>query len=264
MTEPLVVCVMLTADRQKLATSAVACFEQQDYQNKKLLVLDTGQNRFTLSSAPGIRHPDVSIIHAARQPGETLGCLRNYLNANAQGDMLAHFDDDDWRGPHSISEMVAALVANEGAVGCGYSDCLFAEQIERASITSKTVAGELEQGVVERVTAWRTYRWKSNLPGTYVLGGSLMYWRRTWEVLPFPALHNKEDYFWMKALQSVGKRFVQMPSIPEHDSSPRMIVRRHASNTNTMALDMEHQCEHAPTAWRRSHEWDEKVKEILG
>lgn len=264
MNNPTVTCCMLTADRQALAEKAVACFLAQTYEHKQLIIWDTGSRRFVLPQGSGQlqRYPGVSIIHARRMETDALGDLRNYVNGYGQSDIIAHWDDDDYRHPSSIEELATALVDTPGAAGCGYSDVLFAEQATRAVIgVDPGPDGSLDQVVSRQESWWRTYHWKSNLPG-FVLGGSLMYRRSTWERIRFPLLNNAEDQEWQKALHADGLGVVQLRSIPEHDPTPRMIVRRHGGNTSK--IDCQFQCDNAPDAWRRAREWDERVKGILG
>lgn len=216
---PHVTCIMLTADRQAMTSRAIRCFEKQTYEDKSLLILDTGTVRYKLPAGP---HPSVSIIHAERHPTETLGALRNWIIGNSAGDVIANFDSDDWSYPGRLVEQVNAMLVQP--VECvGYHDAMFFE----------TDGG-------------RAYHWKSNLAPNAVLGGSIMFWRKAWERVKFPSKNTGEDGEWMKE--------VRTHAIDSLHPSPRMIVTQHGGNTKR--IDFDYQCEHAKDAWRRAPEWD--------
>ena len=221
MENPHVTAVMLTADRQAMTDRAVRCFEAQHYANKSLLILDTGTVRYRLPSG---RHPSISIIHAERGPRETLGELRNFAIKAAlfAETAIATLDSDDWSYPWRFTEQVKALIATE-AECVGYHNAMFYD-----------------------VQNQRAYHWKSNLQPNAILGGSAMYWRKTWERVRFPHLDVNEDSEWMKE--------VRIRAIDNPYPSPKMIVTQHGGNTR--AIDFGFQCEHAPDAWKRVPEWD--------
>src|SRR6185369_11808099 len=119
--QPLVVGVMLTADRHDMTRRAIASFEAQTYERKCLLVLDSGREPLNLPT-------NIRQIYK-HMPGVklTVGELRNVANAMAGGaDIIAHFDSDDWSHPRRLEEQVALLQAS-GADVVGYNEILFWE-----------------------------------------------------------------------------------------------------------------------------------------
>ena len=111
-----------------------------------------------------------------RQP--TLGGKRNLACSLARGDLLAHWDDDDWMSPRPLSSQVRALRRARGAAVCGLATVRFFDP----------VAGR----------AWE-YRWPARAR-PWVAGGTLLYRRDAWERHPFPELAEGEDTRWVWSL----------------------------------------------------------------
>jgi len=103
----LVSCVMVTANRPRLVPVAVRCFLDQTYADRELVVIDDGDVsiREYLPSDSRIRY-----FRARRGPdGEALsiGRLRNIGADMANGDYIAHWDDDDLSDPIRIHEQMS-------------------------------------------------------------------------------------------------------------------------------------------------------------
>ena len=105
---PRVSCLMVTADRRRLAERSVACFLAQDYPNRELVIVDDGQEDYAPILAP--IPPDRLVHHRLpKDPATTLGELRNLSLDLARGDMMAHWDDDDWFDPARLSRSVTVM-----------------------------------------------------------------------------------------------------------------------------------------------------------
>lgn len=223
--DPVVACVMLTRDRARMAARAVSAFRAQTYERKRLMILDTG--------GPGGSFDGEGIIHAWRSSWEglSIGHLRNganYLTATyrtvAAPDIIAHFDDDDISHPNRLAEQVA-LLQSSGADAVGYSDLVFWDT-RRPDQRDDDFYGE----------AWIYTRGsRFNVPGT-----SLMYWRKTWERMPFPDLPVPgqpnscgEDTAWQNGFWGNGMKIAAVSSIGSMPCEPRMIASLHGSNTQS-------------------------------
>jgi glycosyltransferase involved in cell wall biosynthesis len=118
--QPLVSCVMpTTSERREFVWRSVEYFLRQDYENKELLLVDEEQSLDLPLAHPQIRH----ITLPAKR---TLGAKRNFCVEAARGDLIMHWDDDDWMAPHRISYQVASLLREEAEV-CGLQRMLFYE-----------------------------------------------------------------------------------------------------------------------------------------
>src|SRR5216683_2482018 len=105
---PLVSCIMPTRDRPHFIQQAVSYFLRQDYPNKQLVVVDDG------SRPIGDLLPEDGRIRYVRLDRRmSLGAKRNIACDSAAGDIIAHFDDDDWMAPDRIRRQVEALYESE-------------------------------------------------------------------------------------------------------------------------------------------------------
>ena len=100
---PLVSCIMPTYGRPKLVHESVAMFLAQDYCNKELILLNDCPGQEYTSQHPGVR----VINHPVRFA--SLGEKRNAAIEQAQGDLIAIWDDDDiylpWRLSYCVERM---------------------------------------------------------------------------------------------------------------------------------------------------------------
>lgn len=100
---PLISCVMPTYGRPDYVPEAVACFLEQDYPNKELIVLNDCDGQIFVGDIPEVR------IVNLRQRYPTLGDKRNASMELANGELIAVWDDDDlslpWRLSFSWQEM---------------------------------------------------------------------------------------------------------------------------------------------------------------
>ncbi|HEU0054671.1 MAG TPA: glycosyltransferase family 9 protein, partial [Longimicrobium sp.] len=170
---PFVSCLMPTRDRRRFVAHAVEQFLRQDHPRRELVVVDDGADPVAdlVPADPRVRYHRVE-----RQ--RTLGGKRNLACRLARGDLLAHWDDDDWMPPHRLSAQVRALANVPRAEACGLAHIRFFDP------------------AAER--AWE-YRWPER-SRPWVAGGTLLFRRRLWERHPFPELNEGEDTRWVWSL----------------------------------------------------------------
>lgn len=252
MSDPKVVAVMLIADRKELGEKAVACFRAQTYQNKRLIIFDTGKEAFRQEFQTGL--PESWWWEESH--GRTIGELRNRaaeIPPALDADIIVHWDSDDWSHPQRIEEQVELL--KDGSAGCvGYSDMLFWR-------TFQPTIQQLTVGVPRPSEAW-LWRGAQNRP----IGTSLCYWRWIWEAHPFKALpigdSVGEDVDFVRRVDAIAVTIavtsdVYMPIRPfpnDRDCGqrlPRMIARIHAGNTSTGYGQIE-----SSSSWKRIAEFD--------
>ncbi len=103
---PLVTCMMPTYNRRGFVERSIGLFLAQDYPNKELVIVDDGEDDVADLVPPG------SPVHHMRlSQRTTIGEKRNLVAEAADGDLLVHWDDDDWYGPTRLSRQVGPLVA---------------------------------------------------------------------------------------------------------------------------------------------------------
>ncbi len=195
--QPLVSCVMPTTARRRLfIPQAINYFQRQDYVNKELLVVDDGPESIAdlIPTDPSVRY----IRLAGRR---SLGQKRNECVKAAAGDLIMHWDDDDWMAPHRISQQVEAL-HSERALVCGLQRMLFYD---------------FTTGAV-----W-LYEYPNN-HRRWVAGGSLLYRREFWQRSPFPNVQVGSDtrFIW-------GQATTELAVMPDYSFYVALV---HSGNTS--------------------------------
>lgn len=94
-----------TYNREKFHPRIIKCFDWQSYGDIEWIVLDDSPTPST--SFSGLNRANVKYYHTTEKA--LVGDKRNWLAEKCSGDLIAHFDDDDFYGPDYISTMVEAL-----------------------------------------------------------------------------------------------------------------------------------------------------------
>jgi predicted O-methyltransferase YrrM len=187
--------ILPTADRRRFIPAAIAQFLAQTITDAELVILDDGTDNIA-DLIPG----DPRIRYHREETRRIIGDKRNRLCQLARGEIIVHWDDDDWHAPDRLARQIAALDAS-GADITG---------LDRIAFLSD-----------DGTAAW-DYQWQGK--GRWVYGASLAYRRRWWERHPFPAIRSGED-----------TRFVldapdaQVHIMPDNDW---LVARIHAANTS--------------------------------
>jgi len=163
--EPLVSCIMPTYNRRHLIPQAIRCFLRQDYPNLELIIVDDGTDPVAdcVPLGPNIRYFGLD-------QKLTIGAKRNFACAQARGEFIVHWDDDDWCATSRIRRQVEALRSSSAEV-CGSSRIYY-------------YAPATEQ-------VWE-YCYSATEP-VWVGGNTLAYRKSAWERKPFPDMQVGED-----------------------------------------------------------------------
>lgn len=219
---PSVAAVMLVSGRPEMVKRAIDAFRAQTYDRKFLMLYDTGEHDALVESVevPGFIEGCWRANYC-----RTIGALRNDANGFTTGDVIVHWDSDDWSHPERIAEQVALLKSSKKQC-VGYREMLFWRDPE----------------------AWLY----SNPRHQYCLGTSLCYWRSVWEARPFPDMPKAkgatgEDTEWLRGVDSAGIR-----------AGDRMIASIHGGNTQYYGDDLIQ-----PPFWRRVPDSDEYCREVM-
>ncbi|WP_158797408.1 glycosyltransferase family A protein [Pedobacter sp. L105] len=111
MSTPLVSCIMPTANRQKYISFAIDYFLKQSYPNAELVIIDDGI-KSVASLIPD--HPKIRYFYS--DPIGTIGIKRNHACEKSSGEIIMHWDDDDWYAPEWISRQVDALITSNADI----------------------------------------------------------------------------------------------------------------------------------------------------
>ncbi|GAB3126354.1 glycosyltransferase [Novispirillum itersonii] len=193
---PLASCIMPTSGRRAFLPQAIRLFQAQDWPSKELIVLDNGAQ-----PVADLLPDDPAIRYVREQPGQPLGQLRNRACAEARGEFLLHWDDDDWYAPWRIRYQVDAL-RNSDADICGIDRVYFMDE--------------------ERRRAWQ-YVYPADRD-RWVCGATLCFRRDYWQANPFRPIHVGED---SRFVQDAGAARIAV--LPE---TGFFIGRVHADNTS--------------------------------
>jgi len=156
---PLVSCIMPTRDRPQFIRQAVWYFLRQDYPRKQLIVVDDGERPV------GDLIPDDDRIRYVRLDRRTaLGAKRNIACEAATGDLIAHFDDDDWMAPDRVRCQVEELYRSESDL-CGLTPLRYF-----------------------RLATGEAFLYRHPRRASWVAPGTMVYRRSAWAERRFPEL----------------------------------------------------------------------------
>lgn len=195
----LVSAIMPTRNRRQFIPQAIQSFLSQDYPHKELVVVDDGEDRIHDLLPNGARIVYLPLSDAPR----TIAAKRNMACSHARGEIIMHWDDDDWSAPGRMSEQVARLIKTEASV-VGYHSMPFVDEEQRRA-------------------------WKYSGARHYAIGTSLCYLHSYWCEHPFPAGVRVGEDNWM-----VG----QASSLSSVDGSEYMFARIHSGNTSDKRCDV--------------------------
>lgn len=130
-----------------------------------------------------------------------IGQKRNFGCEQAPGDLICHWDDDDWSAPGRIEEQVHRFLSS-GREVIGYQSLRFTDG-----------------------TDWWQYRGESS----YALGTSLLYTKQWWSDHPFRAVQVGEDNQFVREAFEAG----QLDTV---DAGELMYATIHNGNTSPRSL----------------------------
>lgn len=145
--------------------------------------------------------PGIHLIHV--EHFMHIGDKRNYGCSRATGEVIAHWDDDDWSAPDRLRHQVDLMVRTKKPV-VGYRTMKF-----RETGTDK----------------W----WMYNGTENYVIGTSFLYRKDYWERNPFPSMQVGEDIWFLNQaisthdVVSVGGEGRMYATIHPGNTSPRQL-----------------------------------------
>jgi beta-N-acetylhexosaminidase len=113
---PLVSCLMVSRGDVFPAHHAIACFLRQTHANRELVIVINGPGSTLVAAVAELGDARIRVIELAPAP-RTLGELRNIAVANARGEYVCSWDDDDLHAPERIAVQLNALLTH-AAAGC--------------------------------------------------------------------------------------------------------------------------------------------------
>lgn len=111
LTTPLISCLCVTRNRVPLLRRSVRCFQRQTYAERELLILCEDDDAATCSYVETELRGDsrIRFITVDAKQNLRLGALRNRIVAEARGELVCQWDDDDWSRSDRIARQKAHL-----------------------------------------------------------------------------------------------------------------------------------------------------------
>ena len=177
--QPFVSCIMpTTGDRRCFLPQAIKFVQRQTYSNLEVVIVCDGEDDVS-DLIPG-SDQRIRYFYLGRDR-RTMGTKYNLACERAKGDLMAHFDDDDWSHPDRLSSQVSALLAEDAEV-CGISQLLFFEMNTGATWLCRTPS-----------------LLHSSLYHELPFGATYLYRRSYWSSSPFLDVQIGSDWYFTSA-----------------------------------------------------------------
>jgi glycosyltransferase involved in cell wall biosynthesis len=188
----LISCIMPTRNRPTWAARALEAFYTQAWGEKEIIIIDDRDQ-------PSFPEPPVGfgVIYHRMQRRMVIGAKRNLACSRAVGDLICHWDDDDFSAAGRIEDQVRTLMES-GAQVTGYHSMLFEGRGE-------------------------TWMYRKQPP--YAIGTSLMYRREFWRRNPFRDVQVAED-------EAFVRQAIREGVLVSTDAGDMMRATNHAGNTS--------------------------------
>ena len=194
---PLVSCIMPTSNRRPFVPLAIRQFLTQDWPDSELVVIDDGDDRVAdlIPDDPRIRY-----IPSDRKL--SIGAKRNLACDLARGEIILHWDDDDWMEDRRTRFQVESLLESKADL-CGLPRLYFHDPASGRS---------WEYSCLRRDKMW-------------LAGATFCYRKSLWMGSPFPDTNTGEDvrFLWSDRPKKL---------LPLRDSS-FYVARIHPGNTGS-------------------------------
>jgi hypothetical protein len=200
---PLVSCIMATANRPELVPKAVEYFQRQEYPSLELVIVDNGREPVdqVIPDDPRIRY-----VRPAK--ALTLAATHNLACELASGEIICHWDDDDWMAAWRVSYQVQDLLRGGEETICGLSTLLFYDPMARR--------------------AWRYQYPETARP--WLSGATFCYRKKFWEQHRFPDLPGGADTTLVWSLPAACVR--------AHTDTRFIVATVHRANTSARRVNV--------------------------
>jgi glycosyltransferase involved in cell wall biosynthesis len=187
-----VTCLCLTRNRREWLPQAIRSYQAQTYPRRELLIVADGADVRDL-----VPTDDPSVRLLEIEEGSHIGDKRNFGCSRATGELIAHWDDDDFSEPGRVDQQVQFL-ARSGRAVVGYHSIRFTDGAR-----------------------W----WLFCGNPINALGTSLIYRRDWWGAHKFPTVQIGEDNLFIATARKFGE-------FESADGREMMYARMHPGNTS--------------------------------
>ena len=176
-------CIMPTHNRSKFIKKSIQQFLNQNYSYKELIIADDGDNSIE-HMVP--KHPQIKYFRLKKRM--TIGAKRNFCCEKAIGEIIMHWDDDDWYATDWLKYQKLFLQSSKADV-CGLSELYFCNSNAKE--------------------AWKYKYSKENK--AWVAGATLAYKKSVWKEHPFQDVDIGEDnaFVWQWGVNVQAHNYMQ-------------------------------------------------------
>jgi glycosyltransferase involved in cell wall biosynthesis len=187
---PLISCIMPTVNRPVFVAKSIEYFHAQDYVNKELVIVDEGIDTTMIRT---LKERDVHIVTVGSDTRLSLGAKFNLGCSLAQGDIICHWDDDDYFAPHRLTHQAQPILE-------GVAD----------------IVG-LEMDIVFNIIDWTAWKCSPALHQEIFYGGvvtgAIMYKKSVWGMnAAHPNKTIGEDADFLRHLRLFGAKLASLPN----------------------------------------------------
>jgi glycosyltransferase involved in cell wall biosynthesis len=178
----LVSCIMPTQNRRNFIPLAIQSYLSQEWSEKELIVVDSGLDRVEdlFVNVPGAKYIYYREENRPKHlPHTPIGTKRNIACENASGEIICHWDDDDFSQPKRITDQVMML-----------------------KVTGKSVAG---YNKIKEVSATSGGLTEYAVPENMACGTSLCYRKDYWKDHKFKNTSFGEDWMFVEEALELGQ-----------------------------------------------------------
>lgn len=184
-----------------MAERALCSYLGQTYDNKELIIWDD------LLEPSFLEPPQIQNVIYLSDGSRSIVNKRNACCQAATGDVIAHWDSDDWSSPERLRVQLEMLKENGKAV-TGFSKMLFVDEENH-----------------------RYARYTDGVDDYYAIGSSLCYRRDWWQTHPFEQLkYTQED-------NQFVARAREAHQLVSCDARRLMVASVHSGNTCPKTMD---------------------------
>jgi glycosyltransferase involved in cell wall biosynthesis len=200
-------CICPTSNRRHNRHAQLyKCFTQQRYPYKELLLLDDPP--FVSGFFGALK--DYRVIYRSSPIRLSVGAKRNTLIKYSHGNVIVHFDDDDYYQPTYLSEMVGQLRTAD------FVKLSVFNIVDEKNGTRRQV--DTRSGILANESTQWGY------------GFSYAYRKSVWNRVKFPDLNLREDLVFVNRIRENGFRLRQVADYPHlvlhtiHDDNTSMMI----------------------------------------
>jgi predicted O-methyltransferase YrrM len=209
---PLVTCIMATCDRRSVASKAIDYFKRQSYPNRELIVMDDGTD-----AIEDLLPPDPRIRYIRMPHRRTMGAKHNLCCEAAAGEIIVHWDDDDWMSDSRLDYQVTALMKRTERSINGLSRLFFLDPVAPR--------------------AWE-YIYSQGMP-SWIAGGTFCYRKSLWQHHRFEDISEGADTRFIWSLQGAEIEALEDNSFYVATVHPRNTSPKHTRDARWHPLPLD-------------------------